>query len=483
MSGGYVYLCGGGCGEADLITLRGMNALKKCDTVIYDALIDDGLLSYAPKNAERICVGKRGGKHSRRQEDINELIVKKANEGKCVVRLKGGDPLVFGRGGEEAAVLEENGIAYGFIPGITSAVAVPELAGIPVTHRNVSRCFHVITGHTAQDMLPENMAEYARLSGTLVFLMGLSRLSEIACGLMEKGKAADTPVAVISNGGRDNQSVIRGTLADIAEKAKNAKTPAVIVIGKTASYDFSLKENISAALVGTENFTERLSDRLERAGIKTEFPCRLFIKEYTENTAFDAALRSISEYSVTVFTSGNAVRIFFDRMKGLRIDTRRLSNMKFAAIGSGTADALSQYGIYADIIPKKYTAAELGNILAEKCANDKLLIPRGEQGSGELTKPLDMAGINYTEIKVYDVCTRENTTPGEIKADYLVFGSCSGVRNFFEGGFWAADSTQIICIGQVTAETLKKYSGRKCIIPQTQDVGGIEKIILGGNDK
>ncbi|MGN1090147.1 MAG: uroporphyrinogen-III C-methyltransferase [Huintestinicola sp.] len=198
MKKGYVYLCGAGCGEADLITVRGMNALKSCDTVIYDALIDEKLLEIVPENAERICVGKRAGKHSEKQENINDIIVENALSGKCVVRLKGGDPLVFGRGGEEADALEKNGIAYEFIPGITSAVAVPELAGIPVTHRNVSRSFHVITGHTADDTLPENMAEYARLNGTIVFLMGLRNLRKIAEGLIEYGKSPDTPAAVIS---------------------------------------------------------------------------------------------------------------------------------------------------------------------------------------------------------------------------------------------------------------------------------------------
>lgn len=478
MSKGYVYLCGAGCGEADLITIRGMNALKSCDAVVYDALIDEKLLEAVPENAERICVGKRAGKHSEKQESINDIIVKKALEGKCVVRLKGGDPLVFGRGGEEAVSLEENGIRYEFIPGITSAAAVPELAGIPVTHRNVSRSFHVITGHTAEDTLPDNMAEYARLNGTLVFLMGLRKLPMIAEGLIENGKVPETPAAVISNGGREGQSVIGGTLSDIAEKAKDAAAPAVIVIGETASYRLITDKKISAALVGTKHFTEKLSHKLLPYGIKTEFPCELEVNEYKENHAFDLALKSISEYTAAVFTSANAVRIFFDRLKKLRIDIRKLAHMRFAAIGSGTADILSEYGIFADMIPEKYTSAQLGKLLAESCGSeDNILIPRAEQGSSELTDPLDASGIRYNEIRIYDVCVSEKVKPCRIENDFLVFGSSSGVRDFFDGGFEVSDSTEIICIGEITAAELEKRSGRKCGVSLSQDADGIAEHI------
>lgn len=478
MSKGYVYLCGAGCGEADLITIRGMNALKSCDAVVYDALIDEKLLEAVPENAERICVGKRAGKHSEKQEAINDIIVKKALEGKCVVRLKGGDPLVFGRGGEEAVSLGENGIRYEFIPGITSAAAVPELAGIPVTHRNVSRSFHVITGHTAEDTLPDNMAEYARLNGTLVFLMGLRKLPMIAEGLIENGKSPETPAAVISNGGREGQSVIRGTLSDIAEKAKDAAAPAVIVIGKTASYRLITDKKVSAALVGTKHFTEKLSHKLLPYGIKTEFPCELEVNEYKENHAFDLALKSISEYTAAVFTSANAVRIFFDRLKKLRIDIRKLAHMRFAAIGSGTADILSEYGIFADMIPEKYTSAQLGKLLAESCGSeDNILIPRAEQGSSELTDPLDASGIRYNEIRIYDVCVSEKVKPCRIENDFLVFGSSSGVRDFFDGGFEVSDSTEIICIGEITAAELEKRSGRKCGVSLSQDADGIAEHI------
>lgn len=478
MKNGYVYLCGAGCGEADLITVRGTNALKCCDAVIYDSLIDRRLLDIAPENSEKICVGKRAGRHSEKQENINKIIAQKALEGKCVVRLKGGDPLIFGRGGEEAEALKKSGIPFEFIPGITSSSAVPELAGIPVTHRNVSRSFHVITGHTADDALPENMAEFAKLKGTLVFLMGLKNLSRIAGGLMGNGMRPDTPAAVISNGGRKSESIIKASLSEISEKAKNAETPAVIVIGETASFDLASEKKSTVSIVGTKHFAAGLSEKLSRCGIKTEYPCELIIKKYADNAAFDEHLKNISEYTAVAFTSANAADIFFERIKQLQIDVRKLAHLKFAAIGSGTANALFGHGIFADIIPEKYTSAELGNKLAKVCGRtDRILIPRAERGSDELTKPLDAANIDYSEVKIYDVCAAV-TAPCEVTSDFLVFGSSSGVRNFFENGFTVSEKTNIICIGGITAKTLESIDGRKCIVPEAQNTDGIAEIIL-----
>lgn len=234
---GKVYLVGAGCGAADLITVRGLRLLERCGAVVYDDLLDQALLDAAPEGAEKIYVGKRRGRHSMAQEDINALLIAKAREGKQVVRLKGGDPFVFGRGGEEALALQAAGIAWEYVPGVTSAVAVPGAAGIPVTHRGVSRSLCVVTARTADSAegLPENLEELAHLPGTLVFLMGLSQLKEIARRLIGAGLPPDTPVAVI--GGKNAPRTIRGTLGDIAERAREAAAPAVIVVGGTVGMD------------------------------------------------------------------------------------------------------------------------------------------------------------------------------------------------------------------------------------------------------
>lgn len=233
---GKVYLVGAGCGAADLITVRGLRLLENCGAVVYDDLLAPELLDAAPESAQRVYVGKRRGRHSMAQEDINALLIAKAREGKTVVRLKGGDPFVFGRGGEEALALQAAGIEWEYVPGVTSAVAVPGEAGIPVTHRGVSRSFHVVTAHTADspDALPPRLEELARLEGTLVFLMGLSQLEEIARRLMGAGLPRSTPAAVIS--GKNVPRAVRGTLENIAERTREAglEAPAVIVVGGTA---------------------------------------------------------------------------------------------------------------------------------------------------------------------------------------------------------------------------------------------------------
>ena len=484
---GKVYLVGAGCGDYDLITLRGLKLLKQCDTVVYDSLIDGRLLDFVLPDTEKICVGKRAGHHSEKQENINKILVQKACEGKTVVRLKGGDPFVFGRGGEEIQALQEHSIEYSVVPGISSSVAVPELAGIPVTHRELSRSFHIITGHTSENLLPKDMKIYAQLKGTLVFLMGLKNLRQISEMLIKYGKEENTPSAVISNGATKNQKIVRSKLKDIADKteSENIKSPAVIVIGDVTEFDFSdtvklpLK-NISITVTGTKNFVSKLSLQLEKLGASVQKANYLNVIEYNENSAFENALKNIKKYSVIVLTSINGAEIFFNRLIKLNIDIRTLYNIKFAVIGSGTADILKKHGIIADIVPDIYTSQALGNELVNKASdNENILIFRAEQGSPELTKILDNAKINYNDIKIYDVIgdskANENT---EINTDFITFASSSGVKAFFENGYKISSETKIICIGNATANTLKTYGTSDCLISETQNVQGITDTIL-----
>lgn len=241
---GSVTLVGAGCGAYDLITVKGLNAVRSAQVLIYDDLIDERLLSHASESCEKLYVGKRSGVHSMKQEQINALLLEKAGEGKRVVRLKGGDPFVFGRGGEEALTLTKAGIPVTEIPGITSAIAIPAAAGIPVTHREMSRSFHVITGHTTggEEGLPEDMETIARLKGTCVFLMGLGHLEEIVEGLINAGKALSTPVAVVHGNFDGTVNTLRGTLENIVEAVRKShiKAPAVIVVGETAGLNLGL---------------------------------------------------------------------------------------------------------------------------------------------------------------------------------------------------------------------------------------------------
>ena len=481
---GRVYLVGGGCGDFDLITVRGRLLLKVCDTVVYDSLIDDRLLSFVRKECEKICVGKRSGRHSETQENINRILVEKAKEGKLVVRLKGGDPFVFGRGGEEILALIKENIEYTVVPGVTSAVAVPELAGIPVTHRELSRSFHVITGHTKDDFSPDRFSAYARLDGTLVFLMGLSHLNDIACELIKYGKKNDTPAAVISNGASRSQRIVKGTLKSIYSDAVSAglTSPAVIVIGDTVRFDFSENitaplKNVTVTVTGTKSFVMKLSDKLTAQGADTFLLDFLAVREYTDNMQFDNALRNIVNYSMVVLTSINGADIFFKRLRTLNIDIRTLSGIRFAVIGSGTAEALKSHGIFPDIIPDEYTTQALAKKLVLSADKEThLLILRAEKGSPQLTEILDDNNILYDEIKIYDVVMGDKS-PYQVNTDYVTFASASGVQAFFETGYTVSDNTKIVCIGEVTADMLKRFVGGNYIIAKTSSADGIVDLI------
>lgn len=488
---GKVYLVGAGCGAYDLITLRGARLLEECEAVVYDSLIDDRLLELVPKNTEKICVGKRAGQHSETQENINQLLVRKALEGKTVVRLKGGDPFVFGRGGEEILALQEKDIPYSVVPGISSAVAAPELAGIPVTHRRISRSFHVITGHTADDLLPENMQSYARLGGTLVFLMGLRNLRDIADSLISGGMRGATPAAVISCGGTLRQRTVRASLDSIAGAAEREEicAPAVIVVGETAGMELAPAKaaalnGVSVAVTGTERFCEKLSYRLEALGAEVHCRCRLNVVEYENNERFESALRHIDEYSWLAFTSMNGVEIFFEHMRKTGTDTRTLHNVKIAALGKGTAQALEKRGVFPQLVPEKYTAAALGaSLVNEASGSGKILILRAEKGSAGLTKPLDEAGLSYDDVKIYDVTASDESIHGEICDDYLVFGSASGVHAFFAGENSVSDNTKIVCIGYSTAEALRSLKKEACLVCEEHSADGIIQAILREEEK
>lgn len=491
---GKVYLVGAGPGDEGLLTIKGMERLKECDAVVYDHLASEKLLDYVQKNCERIYVGKQSGKHYRKQEEINEILVDCAKRHKLVVRLKGGDPFVFGRGGEEAEFLQKHGIPFEVIPGISSAVAVPECAGIPVTHRRVSRSFHVITGHT-DNSLEEEAYDYkglAKLEGTLVFLMGLSRLGKIAGRLIEAGKPEATPAAVIANGTTDCQYVVRGTLGSIEEEVRKSKisSPAVIVVGETAAYQFA--GNTGKKRIGvtaTKALLKKLEMGLEKEDMEVVPVCMMEIKKTEQIKKLRQELQKIEEYQWILFTSQNAVTIFFEEMKDSRIDIRRLGRMKFAVLGSGTAAKLQEYGILADFLPSCYQISVMvQEFLKVVKKQEKVLIPRAAQGSAELERVLGENGIAFCNLAVYDVEGKlvcHSSALEEI--DYLVFVSASGVRAFFEEikkeGIVLPEKIKIACIGTVTCQKLKQFYGQADIVAGVNDVNGLIKAIKEMREK
>lgn len=349
---GKVYLVGAGCGEADLITVRGLACLRRCDVVLYDSLTAAQLLEQAPSSCEKINVGKRYAGKAMPQEEINRLLLEKAKEGKVVVRLKGGDPYVFGRGGEEMLALQEEGIACEEIPGITSAIAAPASAGIPVTHRQCSRMVTILTASSVsgegkqESLTPIDYKALASLEGTLVILMGMHHLKELAGKLMEAGKRGDTPAAVIMDGATDRQRSVRATLETLAEAVEKAglKPPAVIVIGEVAALSLSAGTaqgelaGLRVAVTGTEGFSARLAEKLKEQGASV-IDCSFLRAVPTKER-----LPELVGYSWLCFTSPNGVAHFFSKLREEKRDLRTLSGMRIAVIGPGTKSRLEEYG-------------------------------------------------------------------------------------------------------------------------------------------
>jgi uroporphyrinogen III methyltransferase/synthase len=486
---GKVYLVGAGCGKADLITIRGMEKIRSCDVLIYDDLIDTALLNACPAHAERIYMGKRSGSHSAPQEEINAKIIEKAGEGKTVCRLKGGDPFVFGRGGEEVLALQAAGIPYEEIPGISSAIAIPAAAGIPVTHRKLSRSFHVITAHTAdsEDGLPEQLDKLAGLEGTLVFLMGLAQLEKICRHLVEAGMKSDMPAAVLSGGNAPQSVSVRGTLSDITEKvrARNIKPPAVIVIGNVAALDLSPTipkplGGVTVGLTGTSSISGKLKPALEELGAKAvcvqhSSVCDLQI-DLDLSEVFDGGIKWL------VFTSGNGVTRFFALLREQSVDLRRLSACKFAVIGSATGRALAQHGFIADLCPHPYTGDALAEELLQTVRPEEpVYIFRSAQGSPLLYEKL-REKLQVRDIHTYTTVSDLPPVPlSELSMpslDYICFSSAGGVGAYFAGNSAIPASAKCVCIGSMTADALKRRYTGPIILSEEISAEGLVKAIL-----
>ncbi len=390
MKKGKVYLIGAGPGDIGLLTIKGMKCLQKAETVIYDFHINAQILNYINHEAEFIYAGKRGGHHEMTQDETNRTLVEKAKEGKIVCRLKGGDPFVFGRGGEEAEILASEGLEFEIIPGVSSAVAAPAYAGIPLTHRDYSSSFAVITGNE-QVSKPESMidwSKYARGYDTLVFLMGIKNISSITSKLMENGRPAETPTAVIRWGTRPDQKTIVSTLHEIADKVTESKIrpPAVMVVGNTVLLRDKLKWYENKPLFGhriliTRQYNEEY-EILERMGAEIfEFPTITTVPPGSYDD-LDCAIEKVESYDWLVFTSANGFRTFMERLTEKERDIRDLKGIKICTIGSKTASAVRSYGMKVDIVPNEFNAEGLIDLFLKETGGDlkgiRILLPRAE---------------------------------------------------------------------------------------------------------
>lgn len=480
---GRVYLVGAGCGGKEWMTLQGLELLGSCDAVVYDALIDPALLDEAPR-AEYYPAGKRCGHHATPQNEINALLVRLARAGKTVVRLKGGDPFVFGRGGEEILALQEAGVPYAEVPGISSAIAIPAAAGIPVTHREVSRSFHVITGHTnaSGDVLPESLETLAALQGTLVFLMGLTGLPGIARRLIDAGKAPDTPAAVVSGGNAPHRATVRGTLADIAQKAREAgvQAPAITVVGAVAALDMTPTvrrplDSVRVGLVGTPVFLEKLEKSFHALGAATVRTMAAQVRRLPLDFLPEELCAGHGRW--VVLTSANGVRCFFQWLQEARIDLRRLGGCKFAVIGKATGSALERHGILADLCPETATGAALAQALCQTVGGgEEVLLFRSASSDGALARILEDHQIPVRDFDLYDAVFSPVESPEF--ADYLIFASAGGVKAYFQQYGALPKGAAAVCIGPVSAAALEARSSAPFLTAPEISAEGIVRCVL-----
>ena len=518
---GKVWLVGAGCGGPELITVKGLSLVKSCDVLLYDSLSAKELLDRTRPDCERIDVGKRYGGRAASQEEINRLLIQKAQEGKTVVRLKGGDPYVFGRGGEEMLALLEAGIACEEVPGISSAFAAPAAAGIPVTHRGLSRSVTVLTASSltegAEQLTEADYEALARLSGTLVILMGMHHLKELTDRLIGAGMSPSRPAAVVMEGATKRQRWVRAPLERLAEEAVRAglKAPSVIVIGETASLHLApmsfsetdaLPQGASeqqacgplsgarVAVTGTDGFAARLSVALRKQGAET------VDLSFLETVPTEQPLPEISGFSWLVFTSPNGVRLFQKKMRQERRDLRGLAGKKIAVIGPGTGEALEESGLFYDLMPQIHDAAHLGAALAERMeGKERALLLRSELGSPALTRELSAAGREYHDFPLYELRAKPEQREEafrrlrEAQPDYLLFGSASGVRSFVEGLIQSADRAtlqralhcgplpRVGCIGPQCLAAWEEEKGRlKQLLPKLPEAFTAEEFNIDG---
>lgn len=488
---GFVYLVGAGPGDPELISVKGMRVLREADCVIYDYLAEKSLLSGL--TCELIYVGKQGSDHTLKQEEINNLIVKKAREGKTIVRLKGGDPFIFGRGGEEAEELVEAGVPFAVIPGISSFYSAPAYAGIPLTHRDFSNAFEVVSGHRrsdADDTDDVNFPEYDP-EKTFAFLMGMKNLQHIREKLIkEKNFPPDIPVGIVTWGTRPEQRVVTAPLSQIAEEVEkaNLKPPAIIVMGGVVSLREKLRWFDNQPLFGkrivvtrTREQASKLTGKLVAMGARViEFPT-IEIKKEKDMSGLHKSFGMIDDYSWIVFTSQNAVNIFFDELFSYGKDARAFGKIRVAVIGKASGDELKQYGIMPDLIPEKFVAESLLEEMAKHGMKGKrVLIPCSADARMTLTEGLMELGAHVDRIHIYSAekpsSIDEKLIEEVKKADVVTFTSSSTVTNFFD--IVTECRALFASIGPVTTETLMTKGYTPAVTAEEFTIDGLVKALL-----
>lgn len=496
---GMVSLVGAGPGKRDYLSIEALRCIKKADVIVYDALISPSILNEAKMDAELIYVGKRADTIYKKQPEINELLVNLALSGKYVVRLKGGDPFIFGRGGEEALALKKAGISYEIVSGISSSYSVPASAGIPVTHRGAASSVHIITGHEhpAKPSEALDFSVIAKEEGTLVFLMGLRSLGNICEKLIKNGKNEETPVAVIFKGMTAKQRTVYGNLLTIKDEVRknNIEAPAIIVVGDVVGVGKQIcewqskneKKVLSGKRIlvtGSRNMADSLEKEFEQYGGETI--AISLVETIPDYSDCDDIFNNLEKYSCFIFTSANGVNIFFDRLRNLRVDIRKLANARFAVVGTSTKKALEKYGLYADFIPSKFTSKILAEELSKELTDkDKILIVRGKQGKNFIEDKFSEMSVEFDKICIYETIQDERRAD-EVKricpdVDYIVVTSGSGAIALRDMA--GCEHDNIVAIGPVTKRDCEEAGLRVKLVAEEFDARGIVDVIVRDVEK
>jgi uroporphyrinogen III methyltransferase/synthase len=495
-----VYLVGAGPGDPGLLTLAGQEALARADVVIYDRLTSPRLLEHAPEAAERIYAGKEAATRTLEQDRINRLMIERARAGAVVVRLKGGDPFVFGRGGEEALALAEAGVPFEVVPGVTAGIAAAAYAGIPATHRDLAGMVTLITGHEALDK-EAPAVDYRGLGGfqgTLIFYMAVANVAAVCRDLLEGGMAPDTPAAIVGGGTTPAQQVLVGRASDIAAKAAQAgiRPPAVLIIGKVVSLRdkirwFELRPLSGAKIVITRarEAAGQLRAGLERLGAEViELPTIRF-EPPADTAPLDEAVCNLSQFNWVTFTSANAVEWFFAALDRAGLDSRALGGVKICTIGPATSAKLRQFGLRSDAQPMRYMASAIVEALAarQNLAGLNILCPRSDVAPPDLVEALAARGAKVHQVIAYRTVPEDADTGRLLELlqadqiDWITFTSASAVTNFFSAvgpGSLRARRVRLASIGPVTSEAIRRFGLQPAAEAREHTIPGLVEAIM-----
>jgi uroporphyrinogen III methyltransferase/synthase len=487
---GKVWLVGAGPGDPGLLTLKGARALAGCDTLVYDYLASQAILELAPPECERIYVGKQAGRHTLTQDEITALIVKLGHDGKKVVRLKGGDVFVFARGGEEARALAEAGVPFEIVPGVTSAIAGPAYAGIPVTHRAHNTSFTVATGHE-DPTKGESSLDFAKLANrkaTTIFLMAMTNLAAITAKLREHGLPGDTPVGIVHEGTKPTQEVVVATLDTVLDAVARSgiSAPAVVVFGDVVNEREHIRWFDAQPLFGKRVLVTRpahqtgdFATRLWEAGAEPIVAPTITIAPPDDAAAAAAAVARVRDYDWVTFTSRNGVDAFFDQLRAIERDARAFGDTKIAAIGPKTAEALAARGIHVDLVPTEFVnEAVAAELLARTQSGERVLLYRAQEARDVLPETLRLHGRTVDVVAAYRTRFVDDPELGAKteRADIVTFTSSSTVAGFVHNvpdAARALATKRVAAIGPITAQTAREHGIRVDVVAEEFTVDGL----------